>query len=463
MIELIYKKKPILISLVKVVAFLLVLMFPALYNTYPIIFRDSYHYMSFESSLHHPIYYGFIVGGLAKLIGSVYFFVFLNSLCVSTILFLFFKYCMKNCNSLQSVVALCLISASTLPYLASTIMPDYLFGVGTISSLLLIFKWNEIKHNKVHLILISLLFVFSSISHNLNWVVNFSLFIILFPLKNGFKKERTLHLFYILICFVNISLISFDYFYRDSKGSSNGISHFIVGTAAEEGFLENRLVEICKSKDLKICRSQKSIPTGSDEFLWGAGPHSMLNIYSQKSSYVDAWKVANSELKYIARKLVLNDLDKFFMHSFKRLYRMSFLTNYNNEVRSIHPPQATFTSLYIKYGDSYQSLLEKPQFKDSYDFYFMILKYAFNICFVFLLIFLAFEIYFKKVKEYRYSFFILGTFLLSNYIAANISTPMSRYQVLSAWLIPMLLISKLRFFLRSRFLHLFWNCTNLKL
>ena len=161
----------------------ILLLTPMFYNGFPILYRDTYHYLNSSISLHHPIYYSLILAPVAtSILKTIYILPIAHSFILIFLLRFFYNHQQVSCGIVWPM-SLIILPFSTLPYLTSTIMPDFFWGIGSLTLYLFIFKFNEISQNLKQLIFLSTLFIFAMIVHNTHWSILLTTFAIAFPFK----------------------------------------------------------------------------------------------------------------------------------------------------------------------------------------------------------------------------------------------------------------------------------------
>lgn len=233
------------------------LIWPAIENGYPLLFSDSITYMV-SGQINHvpierPITYGLFVRHLS-LSYSMWFVVVIQSIIVNYVLFLFIKYYVGSEKSflIHFIFAFFLFFFTGIDYYTSFIVPDIFTSV-SILSLFLLFSLKREQY--VHLTFLSIVFVLSVIFHlshlPLTLAALFSIGILAFlfhafPLRDIlFRSSFILMLFFLSIS--TLMLINF------SMGAGLKISRnnniVLAARLIESGLVNDYLKKNCSKKN----------------------------------------------------------------------------------------------------------------------------------------------------------------------------------------------------------------------
>lgn len=424
------------------------LLVPAFFNGFPILYRDSYHYILAEQSAHHPMYYAILLSGASALLSSLWFNIIFQAIAVALCLFILATEIGYEWRPLNFLAAVTLSSFSTLPMLVSTIMPDVFFVTSFASLLSLAFFTTNTRTIAVS----GVIFIFSCITHNIHWAIGIIFSIPLLSYKLLASKGRITPVIFCLS--IIITLTSIDYLYRSNKlKATNGLDHFILGTAAEENFLNDALNKLCEKNSLKICAHVGDIPSGTDEFLWGSHNSSMLNIYARGTQdYILAWKNAHNEFSVVRSYLLSNYKTHFLKASLKRMFAMSTSADYMEEVKALSFPQPSFFAVKSNFQHSFQNLMNAKQWRigELERNYFAILPYTFLAALILVMICTLLDIIKKNKTQAIVGVLALAFYLTSNFTTALISTPIPRYQIMSSSVIFLIAIIRVAFLRQLR-------------
>lgn len=252
----------------------LILLIPAFYNGYPLVYSDtgSYLYSGMELIIpqHRTIMYGLFIR-LFSLSFSLWLVVFVQSLIVSYILWHITKVCYKSISKRLFLILLAFFSGFTgLGWYSSQIMPD-IFTVTTVCILFLLTFKNDYKvYQKI---IFSILLVFSINAHFSNYLIAILTLLLLFAVtrSNFIPKAKKELSFLLPTIIISISIItgSLTNYAIGSTFKMNQGSHvFLMGKMLDSGVLKSFLDDNCKDDNYVLCKCKDSLPDTSRVLLW---------------------------------------------------------------------------------------------------------------------------------------------------------------------------------------------------
>lgn len=265
----------------------LLLLLPAIYNGYPLVFSDTGTYIQSGMELlvpdDRPIVYGLFLRVFSFGL-SLWFVLYFQSLIVVYCLWGIFKLCYPNLKTSVFVVILFLLSSfSGLGWYSSQIMPD-IFTVSALLSLVLILF--DPSKSKFQLIIWILILIVSILVHYSNLPICFLTFFMLFTIqqcRKSFIRKKLLSI--ILVSSIFLGGI-FNYCVNKEYTLTQGGHVFLMGKMLDSGVLESFLQDYCTDRTYIICTDKDQLPSDSRALLWD----STSPLYKQ-----GGWKATKSE------------------------------------------------------------------------------------------------------------------------------------------------------------------------
>lgn len=299
-----YKTKPWILFVV----FLLI--YPALYNGYPLVTSDTGTYISsgFKTWIpaDRPIFYGLFVRH-SSLASSLWFTIILQGLMLSFVLWqtlnLFVSDAFGKIGKLVLIIILC--SFSSISWYTSQIMPDILVGTGLLAFLLLVLN----KKSVIITIFNSLILLIACMSHNSNMLIFsiLALFILIYGFySNAFKRQiinvRDYILIPIIIILSWLFTLLINYSITKNIEISGSPHAFLVAKNIENGIIDRYLNENCKKY------IEKNVNDTTTYFI--AAKHSkkffdVIGFSKKPGAYVHQWAFTmaqNQKFKIIKDK-----------------------------------------------------------------------------------------------------------------------------------------------------------------
>ena len=255
----------------------LIIVAPALYNRYPLVYFDSGAYMemaaSLEPSFHRAIGYPLLMR-IFGLMVSNWPIVLLQSLLLNMLLF---RVCVslfeRTARVKHFVSVVVLVFGTSMGWYAGQLMPDIftlILVIATLSLLLeTVFNWKMIM-------VYSLIIFISSITHlshiPLLLLAILSIIVLKKHLGFNFFRMRLITLGATLFASV-LFTCSYNAAYGHGFRLSLATNVFLTANIAEMGFLKLYLDENCPDAPEELCAIKDNIPKETGGFLWaGDGP-----------------------------------------------------------------------------------------------------------------------------------------------------------------------------------------------
>lgn len=250
------------------------LSFFAFYNRFPIAYVDTGAYINKgflnSYSLDRPLFYGWFLR-FSSLEESLFLSAFSQALILSSTIFLYFKYYLKNLNTPSYfIVFIVIISFFTgASFHMSRLMPDAFTSIYALSAILLVF---ERRLNKRELFYLSFFFVLSLITHNSHMMINYLILFVLlsYLVLSWIKKRSTIIPRKRVLLIVGLSVFAYlaialsSLRFGNDFGTAQGGHAFMMNRLLQLGILEPYLDEYCEKKNYNICEYDVK----KSGFLW---------------------------------------------------------------------------------------------------------------------------------------------------------------------------------------------------
>ncbi|MCB0509311.1 MAG: hypothetical protein KDC82_01020, partial [Bacteroidetes bacterium] len=251
----------------------LLLLFPAFYNGYPLVYSDTGTYIQSGMEIlipnDRPIFYGLFIR-IFSLGFSLWLVIYMQALISFYCLFKLSKIAYQQLSHGSFMLLLLPLSLfSGLSWYSSQIMPD-IFSFYVLASLILLLYRTE--ENKIHRALYALIFIFSLQVHFSNSIILLGLVLSLFLLdKSGlmraqiqFKFRPTLILFALSLLLASGLNYTIDSSFKITKGGHV----FLMGKMLDSGVLQSFLNDKCEDQEFSLCAYKDQLPEDSRSLLW---------------------------------------------------------------------------------------------------------------------------------------------------------------------------------------------------
>ena len=251
----------------------LILMAPAFYNGFPLVYSDTGTYIQSGMELivpkDRPVVYGLLIR-LFSLNFSLW-----GILCFQSaiLVFLLWEITKKitqsdNFNFTFYLIVLVILSACTgIGWYSSQIMPDIFTPIAILSAVLLLIE-NDYSFRKK--IVIGGFLLIAIITHFSNFIIIGLLLFVVFILhkfnKDNFKLHYKVILFPLLLSIPVLSIIN--YSLEGSFKFSKNSSVFIMVKMLDSGVLKSFLDDYCDEENYVLCAFKDKLPEDSRSLLW---------------------------------------------------------------------------------------------------------------------------------------------------------------------------------------------------
>ncbi len=283
----IFGKIPGWLKLFLYMAFMsLVLLWPAFYNRYPLVFSDTGTYLlsafTLDVPFDRPLGYGYFIR-LFSFGQSLWPVVYVQAFCT---VFLLWKMCVllfsgykKHPYTFHAISVVFLAVLSPLPWMVSQMMPDLFPALVFLLAVVFVFA----EQSRFARFLLAVTLVFFLITHTANFLLLMGLCIgmgIFLFAVHAFRKDRKLFLRRVmaLFClgfFAPVFFMASNYHQGFGPVISPSSYAFMMSRMNDAGVLDEYLDERCDDTDYVLCGYRGHLLRG-DAFLWDAS--SPLNI-----------------------------------------------------------------------------------------------------------------------------------------------------------------------------------------
>lgn len=305
---------------------LLLLLYPAIDNGFPLVYSDTGTYIvsGFEGyvPVDRPIMYGLFVRHIS-LAHSLWFVVLFQATIIFLLILALYKYLIKaEFIFIKSALTIAILSLLTgLPYYVCHIMPDFLTGSGIIVMTLLFFKE---RLNNVVIFFLVLLFIVINISHLSHLLITTILatFLIIYLIfnKGNFKVKKIVFISAIIVLSWLV-LPSINYLHGSNFQISRAKNIFIMGRLAETEILSQYLSHNCKTKHYELCNYKSDLPKQSFRFIWD-NPGPLLSGNCMKKGWDNCWLEKDKEYSRIINDIVTTPI--YYLPLFKEIVKGTF-------------------------------------------------------------------------------------------------------------------------------------------
>lgn len=253
-------------------AIVAVVIAPALWNGYPIIFPDTGGYLQrpAEATLElgrSALYGTFLAGGVPfdfwpNIIAQA-------ALALWLIELLLRAHRLPGGRSLLLAVALGLSVASSLPWIASTLMPDILLPSAVLALYLIAFRRAELKAAEAVALAVAVAFAIASHSATLALCIGLLIGLALMPLlalpRAQLKLPALAVAAGVLLAPVSNLVVAGKFTFTP------GGEIFLFGRLVQDGIVQRYLDDRCPDETIKLCAFKDTMPKSADDWLWAPG------------------------------------------------------------------------------------------------------------------------------------------------------------------------------------------------
>lgn len=433
-----------------------ILMIPAFYNGFPLVYSDTGTYIDSGMSLFvpvdRPIFYGLFIR-VFSLGVSLWWVIFFQCLMLSFVLnkllniFINKRFAQK----ILYLVVISLTALSSVGWFSAQIMPDIFTPMMSLAILTLMLDDELSKLNKSVLIFIVLVSILTHYS-NMILVLAFALILLVIFIVRNFRVRVAVKYFWIKMLAFS-SLIGFSFLISiytnhkiDSKAQVSKGSHmFLMGRLLDSGALEMFLSENCAENQYILCDIKDSLPESSRVLHWGSKSpvHHTGGWIGSESAY---WEIIWDILKqpgYVGY-LLIESVKVTFIQLTQNEIGTPLVSDWYGHESS--PPyqfvQKYFPHEHNSYLHSRQNTNlwgQKLEFEFLNQLGFLLLLFS--------AMFVSVTIVFKNLGDKWLNpslkfaiFWLLSTIVLNAFITANFSVVCDRLQARVIWLLPLMAI-----------------------
>lgn len=435
-----------LINILFFVGSILLLIWPALANGFPLVYSDSGSYIASgftnEVPIDRPIFYGLIVRHIS-LSFSLWLVIIFQAIMVYFFVHSFLMELKIKKNSLYSFIFIATLSLFTgLSNYTSQIMAD-IFGGLIILGLLTLFITEKIKIKHYFLILFITYFTLTHSSYLL-LIAGLSAILILVKYFKKNKANVFVLAYFIVVPFLVTALTNKIYYGKFELSRASNV--FVISRMLESGVLKPYLEENCDKKNYLICDKIDKLPQKGFEFLWTDSSPLYDSICVQET-WTNCWKEKDSAYKSIIKDILVNSKYRniYIKNNLKDLVKQC----YNFDIGVLTPQKEnspSYNEIKWHFKEEFPSYIKTNQYQETLEF-----KTISSIQFYLVLLsfILLFYIAYLLKKQYLYLLLLLAI-LINNTIVVFLSTNLDRYASRLIWLIPFMLFAFVVYYFQQK-------------
>jgi putative flippase GtrA len=283
------------------------LLWPALYNGFPLVFSDSGTYLAtFRERLvpvDRPVYYGLFIGPIARVFGLSAIPV-VQAFAVSYVAWLFYRWLAPAAPAKFGLVLVAAVALLTpIPWLSSWLMPDFLGGLVIVATVLLLFAYPELR--AVDRLVLAAILLLGLLSHTGN-ILLFAAFGACAAAASALASKR-LQLrpagLLVGLGIASVLLSMLPNAVGHGRWTINpGSQAFITARLVGDDLVQPFLARHCPGEPmLPLCdRQSELVAMSNNEFLWTGNPS-----LAQSSG---AWSERADEFRRLNTRVVLASL-----------------------------------------------------------------------------------------------------------------------------------------------------------
>ncbi len=424
----------------------IILISPALYNGYPLVYSDTGTYIESGMELYipidRPIFYGLFIR-IFSLNISLWFVIIFQSLMLLYILKSFTHLFIPN---MKKVTFLILISSliffSGLGWYSSQIMPDVFTPIAIMGSIILLTNKND---SKTHLLLTIVITLIALVVHFSNPLIVLGTMTFMLFIKYLFKPYfNSIHLVQFILplsMIIGSVFIVFTVNYAvEGKFQLSKSSHvFLMGRMIDTGVLKSYLNENCKDNDYVLCPYKDSLPESSRSLMWSNNsPLQKKGWEANKEPYNEILNGIYTSPKHVG-SFFINSLVNTFSQLLQNDIGSGIISDF---YRSPNSPTYKRIQQYFNHEiNAYRwSRQNGNLWKQSLDFTTISICYKFIYFFSFILLLVIITSK-KIVRQLNDTILYLLVFAVSSIffnalVVAFLSCVCDRFQARVSWLLP---------------------------
>jgi hypothetical protein len=431
-----------------------IILFPAIFNGYPLFYSDSAVYIyasNLFGMLSRTTDFPYLSGmGYALFIRivtwrySLYLVVLAQGLILNILIYYTLTVLIpeRKTYTFHLPIIIILSLCSSMGWTASQLMPD-IFTSFMVLSVFLFYSWNK-KSWGIYIFL-SIIIIFSILSHlsNISIVIfMLGLLFLLFIIKSSFRRNLKLFLgkTAIVIALVMSSLfvlIGINNKYYNYKGISPTSHIFFIARLMEIGFMPEYLNKNCAEKQYEICKYKDNLPTTYDNFLW-----SSESVFYKTGGW-DLKKYDHKEYKSIIFDVLTTPkyLGKFLyscaLNTSHQLSTFEIGEGLNNSYNK-KSPQYRNVILFFDHREFREDFLNSKQIQGT--LYFDRVNIINYILFAISTLIILWTLFRKKLDRnmFLFTFLVISSVIINAASTSSLSSIYNRFQSRIIWLIPLL-------------------------
>jgi hypothetical protein len=419
----------------------LLMLFPAIWNGFPLVYSDTGTYIAsgFQSFVPHdrPLAYGFILRH-TSLSESLWFTVAAQALFTALLLWAYYKLFLQQAPKPKTflILGIALAIFSTLPWYSSFLMADAFTGQSFLLFLFLCFGLNQNPWRNLGLVLLYWLLTATHLTHANTHLFVWAVLLLLMTYKPirkviSFKRWAAVGL---IVLLNYLFLPSFHWLAGNYFGYPQKSYYYLSSRFSENGSMKVVLDQHCPDKNWKLCAYKDSLPNNGSDFLWtDKSPLNKLNGWGQELT----------ELKEINKAVMLQpDLWQLNLHHFvqiawKQIGKTAVAEEYL--VYDTLTPPGWETANHFR--NELSQYLQSKQQQDTALAVSKPLSKWMNICLVLSLVILLLSVVsaFGSTRQNLVILLSLAAYV-GNVLAVSIASEGARYNSRLYWIFPMMAI-----------------------
>lgn len=411
------------------------LLWPSIYNGFPLLFADLGTYINsgfkLETPIDRPITYGLLIRLFSFNGTFIWGMLIFQSLIILWTIQLFSRTFFSFVNLLYLMcIIIFLAFISPLSWRVSELLPDILSPVCLMLILILTLRYNAIsKREKIACLIIYFVFNSTHLSHFILHLIILT-FILITWLVSGKKIVFSLH------NWIYLFLITFNLLLISGSAIAKSRAVFQMSALAENGVLYQYLNNECSHYNYKLCNYTNKIQgISGNEFIWSENSPVMLT---------DGWGKGKAEYHQIITRIFSDPkyLKIFFSNSVQQV-RKQFCSFNIGDGNDPYKPGSTPYDALSDYMPSQLAIYEKSlQYDNSLQNIFPFWQKTNTIVFWLSLALLPIVLLITKTMRTLFfpSLILLLTLVINAWTVTTFSCINNRYQSKYTWMITLWLI-----------------------
>jgi hypothetical protein len=418
---------------------IIALIWPAIYNGFPLVYSDSgsYIYSGFYNQIpiDRPIFYGWFVRHLS-LATSLWFVIIAQAIIVWYTLYCLVKLVKSDNAWLLNFLIISLLSFTTgLSNYTSQIMPDIFSGIMIISVALLFTSKKLTSFDIILFIVISL----CGVVHLSNLILLTGMTLVaLFTL--GIKRFSYKYIIrLVIVCvFPILTVLLVNKTFLNSFQLSRAPSVFIYGRMIETGVMQNFLSRNCNNNSYIFCDQIETLPNSAIGFIW-EDDSPLFDSICRDIDWTYCWEEKNEALGKSINGVLKSGEHR---NTLARIYASDFLKQITLFTVGIMTPQTEKSTTYKLIKDKLvydlKGYLQASQFKKTQEFKVISILQLIMVI-LSALVFICYFFNRNPLLQLRQILLLSLIGIIGNALTVTIfSTVIDRYQARIIWIIPLI-------------------------